>query len=39
MKKVEIMINGYFIGVSEMTVTDIRKAEKEGFTIKEMEMV
>lgn len=36
MKKVEVLINGYFVGVSEMTVTDIRKAEKEGFTIKEM---
>ena len=33
MKKVTIKLNGVYIGSTEMTVEEIRKAENSGFTI------
>ena len=33
MKKVEIRLKGNYIGTTEMTTTEIRKAENAGFTV------
>ena len=33
MKKVEIRLEGAYIGTTEMTFAEIRKAENAGFTI------
>lgn len=33
MKKVEIRLKGNYIGTTEMTFADIRKAENAGFTV------
>ena len=33
MKKVEIRFQGAYIGTTEMTFSEIRKAQKAGFTI------
>ena len=33
MKKVEIRLEGGYIGTTEMTFSEIRKAENAGFTI------
>ena len=33
MKKVEIRLQGAYIGTKEMTLAEIRKAENAGFTI------
>lgn len=33
MKKVEIRLQGTYIGTTEMTFSEIRKAENAGFTI------
>ena len=33
MKKVEIRLRGAYIGTTEMTFSEIRKAENAGFTV------
>lgn len=33
MKKVEIRLQGNYIGMAEMTLTEIRNAENAGFTV------
>ena len=33
MKKVEIRLQGAYIGITEMTFSEIRKAQNSGFTI------
>lgn len=33
MKKVEIRLQGAYIGTTEMTFSDIRNAENAGFTV------
>ena len=33
MKKVEIRLQGAYIGTTEMTFSEIRKAESAGFTV------
>ena len=33
MKKVEIKLQGAYIGTTEMTIAEIRKAQNAGFTI------
>ena len=33
MKKVEIRLQGAYIGTTEMTSTEIRQAESAGFTV------
>lgn len=34
MQKVTIILKGMYIGTATMTTEEIRKAEKEGFTVK-----
>lgn len=33
MKNVEIRLQGDYIGSTEMTITEIKKAERAGFTV------